>query len=439
MPILRQGEPVGVLFAANRSPKAFTRREQALLERLADQAAIALHNAHLHCEVTTQRQHLEARVQERTRELKEANQAKSQFVANMSHELRTPLNAILGFAELLEDQRVGSLAAKQQRYVHNIWTSGKHLLAIINDVLDLSKVEAGKLELHPEPVAAHEILTVALADIRPQAQAEGLALELDGAKDLPSILADPVRLKQIVLNLLSNAVKFTPGGGQVAVRVCQIGQFLQIAVQDTGIGIKPEDLPKLFQEFTQLDASLGRQHEGTGLGLALTKKLVELHGGEIRAESGGEGRGSTFTVTLPLRSPGRARPRLLLVDDDAALGESIRTALEPAGYAVEVCTDGREALARLEQSPPDLLLLDICLPGCDGREILATLRAREVTRHLPVIAFTGVEGVREEEIRTLGADEFLTKPFSATVLLQVIASFLGRASRTSPSGAPASS
>ena len=255
-----------------------------------------------------------------------ASRHKSAFLANMSHELRTPLNAILGFSELLAQQTYGPLTQKRARYVDNIHTSGQHLLALINDLLDLSKVEAGKLELHPQSFHLREALEAALHTIRLQAEAKRQLLHLQVADDLSAITADPLRVRQALYNLLSNAVKFTPAGGSITVTAKRgsrgkglgsseaspqdpqpytpdPGECVEIAVADTGIGIKPEDLPKLFQRFTQLEYTLTKSAQGTGLGLALTKHLVELHGGTIWAESAGEGRGSAFTIWLPLPSP----------------------------------------------------------------------------------------------------------------------------------------
>ena len=252
--------------------------------------------------------HLEAIVEDRTRELTVANDRleaasrhKSEFLANMAHEFRTPLNSIIGFSEILGDPTFGPLTEKQARFAQNILVSGGHLLSLVNDLLDLSKVEAGRVELRPETFDLREALQAALATIRPQADPKHLDLELH-ADEAPSILtADPVRFKQILLNLLSNAAKFTPEGGRITVtaRAAQTGDFVELAVSDTGIGIKPDDLPRLFQEFVRLDTAITQRAEGTGLGLALTKKLVELHEGEISAASAGEGRGSTFTVRLP--------------------------------------------------------------------------------------------------------------------------------------------
>ncbi len=290
---------------------------------------------------------LEQKVQERTRQLEAANlslmaasQHKSEFLAHMSHELRTPLNSILGFSEVLEDGMAGPLSDKQRRFVHNVRESGKHLLALINDILDLAKVEAGRIELHPEALAVEPMLEDVLTIVKGQAAKKHLTVGLEAAEDLPGLRADPIRLKQILFNLLSNAVKFTPDGGRVTVAARLVpaqpvnpatrpsgtvpdhpvaqrpdrpmarvpdpqsaGEWLKIRVTDTGIGIEPRDMPKLFREFVQLDNASVRKGEGTGLGLALTKKLVELHGGRIWAESAGEGRGSTFTVVLPVAGP----------------------------------------------------------------------------------------------------------------------------------------
>ena len=283
------------------------------------------------------RDHLEATVERRTRQLQVAKQRaeevsrhKSSFLSNMSHELRTPLNSILGFAWLLQDPAVSSLSEQQTRFARNIATSGEHLLALINDLLDVSKVEAGKLILHLEPFPLREAIEAALYDIRPQAEQKQQAFELSMDGDIPVIDADPIRFKQILYNLLSNAVKFSPAGGRVRVTAKMVSRsesgvssvqpetrnpkpetesasdFVEITVSDTGIGIKSEDLGKLFQIFTQLEPALTKQFQGTGLGLALTKQLVELHGGSIWAASEGEGRGSTFTVRLPL--PFQERP-----------------------------------------------------------------------------------------------------------------------------------
>ena len=231
-----------------------------------------------------------------------ANCAKSDFLANMSHELRTPLNAIIGFAEVLQDQFFGQLNEKQRQYVDNINTSGRHLLGLINDILDLSKVEAGKMELDPESLALKkDVLEASLTLLQEKALKHNINLSLDVSPQADiTIVADLKKLKQIMFNLLSNAVKFTPDGGGVEVSAKQAADFIEISVKDTGIGIKPADLSKLFQTFSQIESSYTKTVEGTGLGLALTKKLVELHGGKIWVESE-FGKGSKFIFIIPTK------------------------------------------------------------------------------------------------------------------------------------------
>jgi len=275
----------------------------------------------------TELKRLEEEARQRQR-FEDLSRAKSAFIATMSHELRTPLNAVMGFSELLLGQAVGPLTEKQARYVGHIHGSGKHLLDLINDSLDVSRVEAGKIELAREPVPVDEAVEATLALALPLAEKAGVVLGSEISPDLPSVLADRVRLKQILFNLVSNAIKFTPTGGTITITARKVdqstgqvvdssrpvdelttrpidkaGEWLEIAVRDTGIGIKAEDIPKLFKEFGQLEAGKAPGKQGTGLGLALTKKLVELHSGRIWAEVEGEGRGSTFTVLLPYGQP----------------------------------------------------------------------------------------------------------------------------------------
>ncbi|HZY30066.1 MAG TPA: PAS domain S-box protein [Candidatus Methylomirabilis sp.] len=339
LPLVVQGRAIGVLGADRKhSRQPLDAVTLELLQLFVNQAAVAIEHARLYEAQRMAAIELEATVETRTRELRaanlllqeamgqveEASSHKSEFLANMSHELRTPLNSILGFSELLQQQTYGPFTAKQNRYVANIHTSGSHLLALINDLLDLSKVEAGKIDLRPETFEVREALAAALAEIRPQAEAKHLRLQLQTDETLSILTADPVRFKQILYNLLSNAVKFTPEGGRITVtarrvpssefgvsssqpetrspkpETASVGEFVEIAVADTGIGIRREDLPKLFQVFTQLQSTYVKQHQGTGLGLALTKLLVELHGGTVEAASAGEGQGSIFTVRLPL-------------------------------------------------------------------------------------------------------------------------------------------
>ncbi len=335
IPMLVGGESVGVL-KVNTRPRYRKLRsgQMKALNILAGIAASALQNARLHEGLQQAAIQLEAKVEERTRDLETAlgrvetmSRHKSQFLANMSHELRTPLNSIIGFADLLQDPQFGSITAKQGCYLGHIHSSGKHLLSLINDLLDLSKVEAGKLKLRPEAFPLADALTAALDQFGTQVDAKGVALSLQMEEAPDMLVADPLRFTQILYNLLSNAVKFTPTGGTITVAAKMVSRsesrgsgsqpetpdpkpytldssdFVEIAVSDTGIGIKAEDLGRLFQEFTQLDTTLVKPHQGTGLGLALTKRLVEMHGGAVTVVSPGEGHGSTFTVTLPLQPP----------------------------------------------------------------------------------------------------------------------------------------
>lgn len=287
----------GISLHTTTTYRSFTEEEIHLLQGIADKAAIALYNAQSY-------EILEELVKERTQELEQekllseaANRAKSEFLSNMSHELRTPLTGILGFSSILLEQIFGPLNAKQQEYIEGISTSGKHLLDLINDLLDLSKVEAGKEELTLETLLVEEVCQACLSLFRERCLERGLQLSLVIAPDVTTCVADHRRLKQILVNLLSNAVKFTESGS-VTLKVKQTEEAIKFSVIDTGIGIAQADQATLFQPFKQLDSGLNRQYEGTGLGLALSRKLARLHGGDITLHSE-LGRGSCFTLHLP--------------------------------------------------------------------------------------------------------------------------------------------
>jgi len=254
----------------------------------ADQAAIAIENIRLIDEL-----------RQKSAELEVASRHKSEFLANMSHELRTPLNAIIGFSEVLQEKMFGELTDKQDEYVGDILGSGRHLLSLINDILDLSKIEAGRMELDLADFPLGPAVDNALALVKERAQRHGVSLTSEIDSGIDQIHADERKFKQVLLNLLSNAVKFTPEGGSVRVRAKKNGAWLEVAVSDTGAGIAPEDQTAVFEEFKQVGNDRARRAEGTGLGLPLTKRIVELHGGEMRLESA-LGRGSTFSFTLPL-------------------------------------------------------------------------------------------------------------------------------------------
>ena len=288
-PMMWEGRGIGAIFVGRDQVGPFSDKDIALLRTFADQAVIAIQNARLFREI-----------EDKSRQLEVANQHKSAFLASMSHELRTPLNAIIGFSEVLLAKFFGEINEKQEDYLKDIHTSGRHLLALINDVLDLSKVEAGKMELEPSTFDAPAALGDAMTLIRERAGKHGIALGLDVAPDVGPITADERKFKQILLNLLSNAVKFTPDGGRVDVSARRTDGALEVAVRDTGIGIAPGDQQAVFEEFRQVGNHYTSKAEGTGLGLALTRRFVELHGGRIWLESA-PGKGSTFFFTIPDR------------------------------------------------------------------------------------------------------------------------------------------
>jgi signal transduction histidine kinase len=286
-PMVREGASIGAIVLSRRYAGAFSDKQVALLRTFADQAVIAIENVRLFREI-----------QEKSAQLEVANKHKSDFLANMSHELRTPLNAIIGFSEVLGERYFGELTEKQDEYVKDIHSSGKHLLSLINDILDLSKIEAGRMELDLGEFDLPAALENAMTLVKERAQRHGVALKLEAAAGLGAFTADERKFKQIMLNLLSNAVKFTPVGGSVTVSAKPNGRGVEIAVADTGVGIAAEDQEAVFEEFRQVGRDVSKKAEGTGLGLALTRRFVELHGGEIRLESA-PGKGSTFTFTIP--------------------------------------------------------------------------------------------------------------------------------------------
>ncbi len=288
VPLLRDGEPIGVISLWRHDVRPFGEPDQRLVTTFADQAVIAIENARLF-------EQLEAR----TRQLEVASRHKSEFLANMSHELRTPLNAIIGFSEVLIEQMFGPLNDKQMEYLRDIHSSGQHLLTLINDVLDLSKIEAGRMELDLARADLAALLETVLNLVRERAERQGLALSLTLDSALQTWALDERKIKQVLLNLLSNAIKFTPAGGRVEVKVrCPDADRLEIAVIDTGTGIAPQDQAQVFEEFSQASGSYLRKAEGTGLGLALARRFVELHGGRLSLQSA-PGQGATFTFTLP--------------------------------------------------------------------------------------------------------------------------------------------
>jgi PAS domain S-box-containing protein len=292
LPLLAGDKPVGVFFLDSRTAGAYTERDLDLVDPVAQQLALAIENAQLFREI-----------EEKSRQVEIANQHKSAFLANVSHELRTPLNAVIGCSEMLAARHFGELTAKQAEYVNDIRTSGKHLLALINDILDLSKIEAGRMELDAGVFDLCATLDNAAQLMRERAQRGGIELQVQTDRTLSTFRGDERKLNQVVLNLLSNAVKFTPPGGSVRMTAEALDGCVKIAVRDTGAGIAPEDQGAIFEAFRQVGSDVTRKREGTGLGLALVRRFVELHGGTIGVQSA-PGEGSTFTVTLPLRHGG---------------------------------------------------------------------------------------------------------------------------------------
>jgi signal transduction histidine kinase len=288
VPLLRDNKAFGGLLLRRKEVRPFTAKQMELVRTLADQASIAIENARLFNEA-----------QKKSRELEIANRHKSEFLANMSHELRTPLNSIIGFSEALDERYFGELNAKQAEYVNDINGSGKHLLSLINDILDLSKIEAGRMELDLAEFDVPSALNNSITLVKERAQRHGVRLKLDAAPDLGVIQADERMFKQIMLNLLSNAVKFTPAGGSIAVGSRRCNGALEVSVKDSGVGIAAANQQTIFEEFRQVGCDVTRKTEGSGLGLALTKRFIELHGGAIRVESA-LGQGAIFTFTLPV-------------------------------------------------------------------------------------------------------------------------------------------
>ncbi len=334
------------------------------------------------------------------------NLAKSEFLANMSHELRTPLNSVIGFSEVLLDQMFGPINEKQQEYLQNILSSGRHLLALINDILDLSKVESGKMELELDAFSLRETLEASLMMLKEKAMKGGLNLHLELAPEADvTIVADQRKLKQILFNLLSNAVKFTPPGGSVTVQASPAtGNCIEITVADTGMGIKAEDIPKLFQAFTQLESPYTKAFEGTGLGLALIRRLTELHGGRVWVQSE-YGTGSRFTFTLPLtpsatQEPPANRPdtvcsstgsTVLLIEDDPMALAALEQVLLSNGYRVLRASGGREGVEIARQNPPDLIVLDLMMPGINGFDVADRLRNEKTAKNVPILVLTSMD------------------------------------------------
>lgn len=412
----------------------------------------------------TERKQIQQQLIERNEELARSNEQlaratrlKDEFLANMSHELRTPLNAILGMTESLLEEIFGPINEVQRKSLVTIEHSGTHLLALINDILDIAKIESGQIELKPNLVDASAICTTTIALIKPQALKKNLTLTVEVDPQLPSLWVDSRRIRQSLLNLLTNAVKFTPENGAIRLSVSLLrddspsspehNAYIRFAVTDTGIGIAPEHLPKLFRPFIQIDSALNRKYSGTGLGLALVKQLTELHGGRVGMTST-PGRGSCFTMDLPCTAEERPTevtiapgpdqglrpespvvtpqaPLLLVVDDNEANISTVALYLEAKGYRVITADDGAMGIAQATATEPDLIVMDIQMPGLDGLEAIQILRRDPRLVHIPIIALTALvmDGDRERCLQA-GANAYLAKPIKLRELVACVEQLL---------------
>jgi signal transduction histidine kinase/CheY-like chemotaxis protein/CHASE3 domain sensor protein len=488
-PVSHQGRLLGVLVLA--AMAHLSARERNFVDRLCAQLGVALHNLDQLAGLNSLAQALRERsadIERKNEELLLATRMKTEFLANMSHELRTPLNAVIGFSEILRDGMVGPLSTEQTEFIGHVHNSGKHLLSLINDILDLSKVEAGQMELHLAAESLQDIVASTVPIVRQRAAERSLRLTDDCDSGLGLVQVDGRKVRQIIGNLLSNSVKFTPEGGTVTLKVRKaaaaevaaatrpVGEagtrvfppprpaggdapaaWVAIEVTDTGIGIEPEGLAQLFQPFVQIDSSLTREYEGTGLGLTMVQRLAALHGGGMKVQSR-VGQGSTFTVWLPWRTgqePGAAahpaplasvpaindvaltagagadtRPGVLVIDDDATSANLLRAQLQAHGYRVDVALEPLQGLALAKSLQPEAIILDVLMPGLDGWEMLARLKEHERTRHIPVV----IVSITDEPRRgfALGAAQVLLKPVAKEELLAALA-----ASRLQPRTADA--
>jgi PAS domain S-box-containing protein len=441
VPVGTEERTLGVLAVLRFDNPPFTQDEFDLVQLFFNQTALALENARLF-----------QQVKQSEAALAQAVRHKDEFLATMSHELRTPLNAILGMSEALQEQIYGPLNPRQRKTIAIVEESGRHLLDLINDILDLSKIGAGKLELEIAPLAVEPLAKASLRLIEEAAHKKQITIITDFDRAVGDILADNRRLKQILVNLLNNAVKFTPEGGTIGLEVAgdTANQVVRFTVWDTGIGIAPEDQGRLFKPFEQLDSSLARQYAGTGLGLALVSSMVGLHGGSVKVESE-VGYGSTFIVELPWRVAPRSpadgavadarpsaapkpapertanAPLILLAEDNELNILTLSDYLESKGYRVALARNGREAIMQARETRPALILMDSQMPEMDGLEAIRRIRADADLAAIQIIALTAMAMPEDRErCLTAGANAYLSKPVSLQNLVAAIETHLGR-------------
>ena len=422
VPLLRPDGIVGALVVRRKHPGEFPKATVDLLQTFAAQSVLAIENARLFTEV-----------EEQSRQLEIASRHKSQFVANMSHELRTPLNAIIGLTEMMVSNAARFGTEKALEPLRRVHRAGTHLLGLINQVLDLSKIEAGKLELSPETVNLAPLIDEMAGTARQLAEQNKDRLIVDCEENLGSIIVDAMRLRQILLNLLSNACKFTKEG-EVTLRARKVvdgRNWIEFAVADTGIGMTPDEQAKLFEEFTQADSSTARRYGGTGLGLAITRKLARMMGGDVTVASE-PGKGSVFTVRLPgnpqavVAEPAETgQPAggdcILVIDDDPTARELIADHLKAEGFSVVTASGGLEGLKRAKALRPTAITLDVMMPDIDGWSVLAALRQDSELAEIPVIMVTIVDEQRRGA--ALGAAGYLTKPIDRERLHRLVGRF----------------
>ena len=429
VPLLGADRIVGALVVRRKEPGEFSQSAIHLLETFGAQSVLAIQNARLFQEI-----------EEKSRELELASEHKSQFLASMSHELRTPLNAIIGLTEMMvaNTARFGTDRALEP--LNRVHRAGSHLLGLINQVLDLSKIEAGKLELNPESVNLAPLIDEVVGTARQLAEQNKNRLVVEADGKLGAVTVDPMRLRQILLNLLSNACKFTKDG-EVALRVRKVADgrsWIEFAVSDTGIGMTPEQQAKLFEEFTQADSSTARRFGGTGLGLAIARKLARMMGGDVTVTSE-PGKGSVFTIRLPgstdvparTFAEGGHRPHadcVLIIDDDATARELLADQLEAEGFSVVTASGGLEGLKLAKQLRPSVITLDVIMPDLDGWSVLAALRQDSELAHIPVIMVTILD--QQRRAVALGAAGYLTKPMDREQLHRLVDRFRAPAQPT---------
>jgi signal transduction histidine kinase/DNA-binding response OmpR family regulator len=438
VPLMRSGDVIGALVVRRKAPGDFPTTVVDLLKTFAAQSVLAIHNARLFREI-----------EDKSRQLELASRHKSQFLANMSHELRTPLNAIIGVTEMLQEDARDLKRDDEIEPLDRVVRAARHLLALINDILDLSKIEAGKLELHVEPFPLSPLVEDVAKTVEGLAVKNGNRLVVNCGPAIGTMQADQMRVRQALLNLASNACKFTEKGTitlDVETREQDGREWVTIAVEDTGIGMTSEQVGKLFQEFSQADASTTRKYGGTGLGLVISRRFCQMMGGDISVESE-FGRGSTFTIRLPKivgetsvvvpmpAIPARVHkpaasieaPLVLIVDDDATVREVVGRFLARSGFAVASAAGGLDALRMVRELRPAAVTLDVIMPDLDGWTVLAAIKGDPDLADIPIILMT----IADEKTRgyALGAIDYLVKPVDRNKLAAVLRSICGATRR----------